>query len=451
MTYHGKKVVILGLAKSGTAVAKLLHHLGAEVIVNDAKEEEKCIEKKELESWGIHVICGGHPENIIHSQIDLVVKNPGIPYSIHPIMEAKRLDIPIITEVEIAYQLAKAPIIGITGSNGKTTTTTLIGKMLQQADKDAIIAGNIGTVVSEKAFKTTEEQILVTELSSFQLKGTISFKPHISILLNIYPAHLDYHQTLEDYIASKANIFRNQTEEDYAILNANCKECVKLSEQIHSNIFLFSTSGSVERGAYIENGKLFWRNGQKALEVISVAEMFLKGAHLENALAATIASILMGADMEPIRQVLREFKGVEHRLEYVRKTTNGAVFYNDSKATNPQATMNALTSFNTPVILIAGGLDRGIDFHELIDPFKKHVKAIVTLGETSEKLLSVAELAGIEWRYTVDNVTDAVHKAYAISKEGDVVLLSPACASWDMFSSFEERGSMFKEVVHKLN
>lgn len=449
LEFKDKKIIVLGLAKSGTTIAKILHNLGAKVLVNDSKPEEKCPEKEELESLGIRVICGGHPEDLIDEKVDMLVKNPGIPYSILPIKKALEFKIPIITEVELAYYFSKAPIIGITGSNGKTTTTILIGEIIRQAGKTPIVAGNIGTVLSERALTAAENEVLVAELSSFQLKGTIRFKPNIAVLVNIYPAHLDYHQGITDYIASKANIFRNQDETDFAVLNADCSECMKLISDIKSKVYYFSTSKPVDRGAYIENGIIYWKD--ETLEaIIPTKELFLKGAHLENALAALIASNLYGIDMEVIKETLKSFKGVEHRVEYVLTTKNGVRFYNDSKATNPQATISALKSFEKPIILLAGGLDRGIDFEELAEPFSKQIKALITFGQTAEKLAKIADSAGIYQVFTVDNISAAVEKSFSIANDNDVVLLSPACASWDMFSSFEERGRIFKEAVHRL-
>ncbi|MFV9509988.1 UDP-N-acetylmuramoyl-L-alanine--D-glutamate ligase [Tepidibacillus sp. LV47] len=451
MDYKNKQIVVLGLAKSGTTVAKLLHKLGAKIVVNDVKPEDQCKEKRELESLGIKVICGSHPDDLITSETDLVIKNPGIPYHIPPIQQALSLRIPVITEVEVAYQLAKAPFIGITGSNGKTTTTALIGEILKHAHFRPIVAGNIGTVVCEQAILAEENQVLVTELSSFQLKGTEQFRPKIGLLLNIYQAHLDYHQTMEDYIAAKARMFFNQTPDDFAVLNADCEECVKLIPSIKSQVYLFSTKHEVVRGAYAHKGMIYWKDQGMIEPVLSVHELSLKGVHnLENVLAALTASRLFGADFKTIREVLKDFKGVEHRLEYVRTTPNHVSYYNDSKATNPTATITALKSFPQKVILIAGGLDRGIDFQELIEPFRQHVKQLILFGQTAEKLAKIAQIAGLDQIYTVDNVDSAVKLADRIAVSGDVVLLSPACASWDMFSSFEERGRMFKEAVHKI-
>jgi len=451
MDFQNKNIIVLGLAKSGTAVAKILHQLGANVIVNDAKLEEKCSTKQELESMGIEVICGGHPDDLISPTIDLVIKNPGIPYHIKPVQDALIRNISVVTEVEIAYLLSKAPFIGITGSNGKTTTTTLVGEIIEKAGKRPIVAGNIGTVVSEQAYHAESDQVLVTELSSFQLKGTSSFRPKIGILMNIYPAHLDYHQKMEDYVSSKANLFRNQKEDDFAVLNADCDECMGIIPIIRSQVYQFSTKHEVERGAYQFKNKIYWKENQESSYIMESSDLTMKGEHnVENILAAIVATHLYGVDFEIIREVLKNFKGVEHRIEFVRTTSSQVSYYNDSKATNPTATIFALKAFPQKVILIAGGLDRGVDFHELIHPFQEHVKQLITFGQTAEKLSKVATLAGLERIYTVDNVDSAVELAARTSTSGDIVLLSPACASWDMFSTFEERGRMFKEAVHKI-
>lgn len=447
--YKGKNIVILGMAKSGTAIAKILFNFGANVLVSDIKQN--CIEEKELKEIGVEVIVGIHPDNLIDETVDLIVKNPGIPYSIVPIKKAILYNIPIITEVEIAYELSNAPIIGITGSNGKTTTTILISEILKEAGLDPIIAGNIGTVLSEQALIIKKDQVLVAELSSFQLKGTINFRPFIAVLLNIYPAHLDYHETIEDYILSKTKLFKNQKNNDFAVLNWNCKECRDLANSINSKIYFFSISSNVNitSGAYIENEKIYWIDGVEKVEIVSFDEISIKGEHLENALAAVIATRLYGADFKSIAKVLRDFKGVEHRLEYVLTNKNKVSFYNDSKATNPQATISALNSFKKPIILIAGGLDRGIGFEELIEPLRKNVKTLITFGQTADKLAEVGKRAGVVNTNVVDNIIEAVKLSITLANEGDDVVLSPACASWDMFSSFEERGKIFKDAIYK--
>lgn len=449
--YNNKQIVVVGLAKSGVAVAKLLHRFGAQIIVNDKKAREESSGIEELEELGITVITGYHPDDLIHTGVSLVVKNPGIPYEAEPIQKAIELGIPVITEVEIAYQLSQAPLIGITGSNGKTTTTTLVGLILAEAKLRPVVGGNIGTVLCELADEVQADQYLVAELSSFQLMGTATFRPKIAALLNLYPAHLDYHHTMEEYLAAKAKIFANQTESDYAVLNYEQEDVRKLGESCKAETYYFSRLQKVPAGAYVEDERIIFCRPSGDQEVImDVKDIALLGKHhLENILAAVIICKLAGADTGAIQRVLTTFQGVEHRTEYVA-TVQGVKFYNDSKATNSQAAIQAISAFKEPVVLLAGGLDRGVSFTELVPFFKNHVKAIITFGETAQILLDRAQEAGIASRVRVDTVDEAVQASFRLAEAGDVILLSPACASWDMFPSFEVRGSMFKEAVHKL-
>ncbi|NGQ93716.1 UDP-N-acetylmuramoyl-L-alanine--D-glutamate ligase [Brevibacillus sp. SYP-B805] len=446
--YRNRLVVVLGLAKSGAAVAKLLHRFGAQVVVNDKKPREEAAEAEELEALGIPVISGHHPDDLIHPGVDLVVKNPGIPYETPPVAKALALGIPVITEVELAYQLSKAPIIGITGSNGKTTTTTLVGLILQQAGIDASVGGNIGTVLCSLAETVREDQLLVAELSSFQLMGTSRFRPHIGALLNLYPAHLDYHHSQEAYLAAKLKLFANQTADDIAILPYDQPDVLAKIPPLPAKTYYFSKTAEVRPGVFVRDGMiLFAGDDGTTEEVMPVAKLSIP--HVENALAAILITRLAGADYASMAHVLSTFPGVEHRLEYVA-TVQGVRYYNDSKATNPEAASRAIQAFAEPVVLIAGGLDRGIDFRELVPVFRKHVKALVAYGQTADILLARAEEAGIRERFRVDTVEKAVFAAADLAAPGDVVLLSPACASWDMFPSFEVRGHSFKDGVHRL-
>ena len=446
--YENQQVVVIGMAKSGVAVAKLLHRFGAHVVVNDRKPREQAVGAEELEALGIPFICGGHPDDLIQTGVDLVVKNPGIPYEAAPVAKAMGLGIPIITEVEIAYQLASAPIIGITGSNGKTTTTTLVGLMLREAGIGALVGGNIGTVLTGLAEVADENQWLVAELSSFQLMGTKTFRPRIGVLMNLYPAHLDYHHSMESYLDAKMNMFANQTEDDIAVLPLDQPELRERFAQVRAQTYVFSKSQKVSRGAYVEDGMLVFSDGSGSREeILSVADCTVP--HLDNALAAIIVSRLAGADKQSIARVLSTFPGVEHRMEFVAKI-GGVSYYNDSKATNPEAASRALQACEKPVIWICGGLDRGVDFKELVPVIRGRVKAMIALGETAPILLARGEEAGIPERLRVDTVEEAVSAAARIAQSEDIVLLSPACASWDMFPSFEVRGSMFKDGVHRL-
>ncbi len=467
--YRGEEVVVLGLAKSGVQVAKVLHERGAVITVNDKKERDQSPEASELESLGISVICGGHPEGLIHKGVSLVVKNPGIPYSAPPVQQALQLGIEVVTEVEVAYRLCNAPIIGITGSNGKTTTTTWVGRMLDAAGMNPIVAGNIGTPLCEAAEEATEDNWMVVELSSFQLKGTETFRPKIGCLLNIAETHLDYHGDMQDYVDSKAKLFANQVESDTAVLNWDDPVCRELVPYVKAEILPFSMNEELIHGVFVSPSFIVGQDDELKRHIIyresaeqetiiaDVDSIGLPGRfNVENALAACGIAIAAGADPSKLGEVLSSFRGVEHRLEYVADK-GGAAYYNNSKATNSKATTMALASFQRPIVLIAGGLDRGSDYLELLPVLKGRVKALVAMGQTKDKLVNVAQLAGLKHIISVDNgesaaavLQQAVREASVLAEEGDIVLLSPACASWDMFTSYEERGRIFKEAVHNL-
>ncbi len=443
--YRHKKILVLGLAKSGVGAASLLHRLGAFVTVNDFKPLAENPEAQGLLEEGITVICGGHPIELLEEGFELIVKNPGIPYHNPMIKGAQEKGIPVITEVELAYQVSEAPFIAITGTNGKTTTTTLVFEMLQEGRKKPLIAGNIGTVASEVAQEASEENNIVIELSSFQLMGIKEFRPRIAILTNLYDAHLDYHGTREEYHAAKANITMNQTSSDYFIVNADQDKVMEVAAASKAKIVPFSSTRELDEGAYVKDGWICF-NGEKVMERRDVS---LPGAHnLENILSSVAAAKLSGVENNAIISILGTFAGVKHRLQYVGEFQSRK-FYNDSKATNILATKNAISAFSDPVILLAGGLDRGNGFEELI-PSLKQVKAIVTFGQTAEKIEKAALEAGIKIIERVDNVEKAVPSALKLSEPGDVILLSPACASWDQYKTFEVRGDMFIDAVHKL-
>ncbi|MFD1407315.1 UDP-N-acetylmuramoyl-L-alanine--D-glutamate ligase [Kroppenstedtia eburnea] len=448
--YAGKKILVLGLARSGVAVARLLHRLGAEVTVNDRKPRAEAPEAEELEKAGIQVVLGGHPEGLIHDGWDLLVKNPGIPYRVPLLQEAETRGIPVVTEVEIAWQLTEASMIGITGSNGKTTTTSLVGRMLARGGIPARVAGNIGMALSEVAPGMDKEEWLVSELSSFQLKGTRQFRPRIGALLNLVPAHLDYHGSMEDYLESKGKLFANQQPGDIAVLNRDSDVCRRLAPQLRGDVWWFSRREPVDRGLMVKQGWVTARlSDGEELSLLPASQVRLPGIHMENALAASAIALAAGCPADALREELRTFTGVEHRLEFVA-TVDGVRYYNDSKATNGKAATSAMESFTEPIVLIAGGLDRGVDFRELVPVFQKRLKGIVTYGEAGDVLLKRAEEAGVPLRERAEEIADAVARASRLAAAGDVVLLSPACASWDLYTSFEERGSIFKQAVHNL-
>ncbi len=468
-TYRGRRVVVLGLARSGVSVAKVFHAAGADVVVNDLKELELCPEAAELTALGICVICGSHPEDLVTPETALLVKNPGIPYKVDPIRQALALGIEIVTEVEVAFRLTDAPIIGITGSNGKTTTTTLVGKMLDAAGLNPIVAGNIGRPLSDAAAEASKDDWLVVELSSFQLKGTSAFRPRVAALLNVAETHLDYHGTMEDYYRSKAKLFASQTRADTAVLNWDDPAVRSLATEVAAKVLPFSVKERLEEGVFVDppypdsesddgaERMLVWRSEGVTRTLMGVNELGIPGRHnAANAAAAVAICLAAGAPLEKLAEPLRQFRGVEHRLEYVRNV-GGVAYYNSSKDTNATATTMAIRSVKGKIVLLAGGLDRGSDYMDLLPIFRERLKGIVAFGETREKLAQVAKLAGLESVVTVDPCEDAdstlreaVREAAAIAEDGDVVLLSPACASWDMFQSYEQRGRIFKESAHTL-
>ncbi|EOI6517291.1 UDP-N-acetylmuramoyl-L-alanine--D-glutamate ligase [Enterococcus faecium] len=447
-TYENKKVLVLGLAKSGVSAAKLLHELGALVTVNDGKPFDENPEAQELLSLGIKVITGSHPIELLDEEFSLMVKNPGIPYS-HPLVaKAQEMGIPVITEVELAYEVAECPIIGITGTNGKTTTTTMTGLLLNAGvDKGvARLAGNIGYPASGVAQEAKPEDKIVMELSSFQLMGITDFHPHIAVITNIYEAHIDYHGTRKEYVKAKWNLQKNMTAEDYLVLNWNQSELQELAQRTKARVLPFSTKEVLEDGVYADDHAIYY----KKEKIMEISELGVPGTHnVENALAAITVAKLYGVSNEAIRQTLYLFHGVPHRTQYVGEI-QGRKFYNDSKATNILATKMALSGFETAkVVLLAGGLDRGNTFDELV-PSLKGIKAMIVFGQTKEKLIDAGKKAGIETIVTADSVEQAVPLALENSTDGDVILLSPANASWDQYPNFETRGNRFMEAVNQL-
>ena len=447
--FEHKRVLVIGLAKSGVAVAKLLLHQGAMVTVNDRIPLEENPDAKSLIEEGIRVLAGSHPVDLLEEHFDFVVKNPGIPYHNCMVEAAIKKGIPVYTEIEIAYQLLEGLIIGITGSNGKTTTTTLASLMLKESfpEREVYAAGNIGIPLSQLAEQSTKEDIYVSELSSFQLMGIDQFKPKIACIVNIFSAHLDYHGSREEYIKAKLQLTKNQTEDDYLVYNADYPELITLIEG-HTNATLvpFSRKTVLEFGSSVE-GDYICFNGEKVMPVSTIQVPGTQ--NVENVLAAVAIAKLAGATNEGIKKAVQNFHGVKHRTQFV-KEVNKRRFYNDSKATNIIATQTALRSFkNQSVILIAGGLDRGNGFDELV-PDLKAVSGIVLYGETKEKLQEAAKVAGVPVIEIVNTLEEATKKAYDISKEDDIILLSPACASWDQFKSFEIRGDEFIQVVENL-
>jgi len=444
-TFRNKEAIVLGLAKSGYAAAKTLIQLGAKVTVNDQKSLDESPQAKELEGLGARIIGGGHPSDLVTENTALMIKNPGIPYSNPLVQKAIEYGVPVWTEVELAYLLSESAFVGITGSNGKTTTTMLTGEMLRGSRKTPIVAGNIGTALCEAVQDATVQNMIVAELSSFQLLGIESFRPKVAVILNLFEAHLDYHGSMEEYGKAKARITMNQTSDDFIVYNADDEWVGRLIESSKAQKVPFSLKEKVD-GAYLFQDTLYFK-GEPILAREDMA-MPKVDHNVANALAAIAVAKIYEVSNAFIKRVMASFTGVPHRLQFI-DTISGRSFYNDSKATNILATTKALQAFEQPVILLAGGLDRGNTFDALI-PYLKNVKALITFGQTKNKVAEAAEKAGVKTIRFVDNVTEAVPVAYELSESGDVILLSPACASWDQYRSFEERGDMFIKSVHTL-
>lgn len=442
--FANKKVLVLGLAKSGESAARLLDKLGAIVTVNDGKPFEENPAAQSLLEEGIKVITGGHPLELLDEDFEWMVKNPGIPYNNPMVMRALEKKIPVITEVELAYLISDAPIIGITGSNGKTTTTTMIAEVLTAGGQNGLLSGNIGFPASQVAQDAGETDTLVMELSSFQLMGIEAFHPEIAVITNLMPTHLDYHGSFEEYVAAKWNIQKNMTASDYVILNYNQDLAKELAKKTAAQVIPFSSQEQVD-GAYLDGDVLTFRGEA----IMKASELGVPGSHnVENALATIAVAKLRGIDNQVIKETLTHFGGVKHRLQYVGEI-NQVKFYNDSKSTNILATQKALSGFdNSKVILIAGGLDRGNEFDELV-PDIKGLKKMVILGESAARVKRAADQAEVSYLDASD-VRDATRKAFSVAEPGDVVLLSPANASWDMYKNFEVRGDEFLAVFKEL-
>jgi UDP-N-acetylmuramoylalanine--D-glutamate ligase len=446
MDLNNKRVLVVGLGKSGVASALFLKAHGARVTVSDTKSgDELRNEIPVLLDHGITVETGGHGERTFRGQ-DLIVVSPGVPVDAQPLLQARAQGETVIGEIELAALFLPGPIIAITGSNGKTTTTTLTGEIMTASGFPALVGGNIGTPAISLAEQAKPDTVIVLEVSSFQLETIQTFRPKVSVVLNVTPDHLDRHRTFEAYVEAKARIFENQQGSDFAVFNADDPTCVAMAAGAKSQVFWFSRQKEVQKGAWVRDGNIVFRDGGGQKEILQVSEIPLKGAHnLENVLAAVCAGALMGGAAEKIRQAVREFKAVEHRLEFVA-TIGGVDYYNDSKATNVDATIKALESFPANIHLILGGKDKGSDYTVLNELLRQRVKRVYTIGTAAAKIESQIK-AEIVHAETLEN---AIRKASAAAQPGDVVLLAPACASFDQFKSYEHRGRVFKEIVAGL-
>lgn len=447
MEYNGKKALVCGMARSGIAAAKLLNRLGARVTLQDMKKrEEISADVLALEGQGIVLYTGANPDEIACAQ-DLIVLSPGIPCDLPFIAAAENAGIEVISEVELAYRLTPCPITAITGTNGKTTTTTLTGEIMKTAYSGTAVVGNIGVPYSEEVERLTEKDWVVAEISSFHMEKAKEFHPHISAVLNITPDHLNRHKTMDVYIAMKERVFAKQTAEDFCILNHGDETCRKMADKTAAKVFFFDSSETLAEGIYLDGDAIEVRWGAINETLIHVDELQILGVHnYENVMAAAAMGICAGIALDTIRTVLKGFAGVAHRIEYVA-TVDGVDYYNDSKGTNVDASIRAVLAMKKPIVLIGGGYDKGSSFDEWTKLFPGRVKHLVLIGVTAPKVRASAEKFGFTAISDCETFAEAVDLCREKAEDGDCVLLSPACASWGMFDNYEQRGDMFKEQV----
>lgn len=450
MELENKEVLVIGLGISGISAIKVLHRLGANISVADIKGKEELKKSlKEIEDIPFKNYLGGKDVNL--GGIDLIVKSPGVPPNSYLLAKAQKEDIEVISDIELGYRLsASKNIVAITGTNGKTTTTTLAGEVFERAGNNTFVVGNIGVGILEKINEIKEDDVLVIEASSFQLEDIKKFRPKVSLILNISPDHIDWHGSYENYIRSKRKIFKNQGTEDYLILNYDDEIVKSFYKEAPGRIIWFSVNTPLDEGIYIKDKKIIIHLNDEYKELMDINELGLIGRHnYENVLGSIGIFLAMGLDMELVKEVLQEFKGVEHRLEFVTEI-EGRRFFNDSKGTNPEASTKAIDALDAPIILLAGGYDKAADFTDFIKSFNGKVKSLILFGQTREKIKEEAFNQGFTKSYLVDHMEEAVSLAYKLSQPGDKILLSPACASWGMYRNFEERGAAFKEAIYLL-
>jgi len=442
---QNKKVLVVGAGISGLAACRFLLKKGAQVWLADAKSrDELSQELNELTARGLQLILNNElPQTADYA---FVIKSPGVPQTTALLKMIHEAKIPVIGELELAYQYAKSPFVAITGTNGKTTTTTLVGEVLADAGLNPLVGGNIGLPLADLA--ENHKGVIVVEASSFQLEDTVDFCPHIALMLNLTPDHLNRHITMENYLLAKEQIFVNQTKEDFLIVNAEDEWFKSSVVKAKSTIFPFSSQHELEFGLYAQDGQMVWAHDGQKEKIFSLDKLKIKGAHnIENALAAAAAGLCWGLKPEQIAKTLQKFPGVEHRLE-IFANKDGVTYVNDSKGTNPASTIKALEAFNQPIVLIVGGRNKGSDFTELMSLIKQKCSYLVILGECREELRCAAEAVAYPSYLVVQNdLREATLMAMSKAQKGDIVILSPACASWDMFANYEIRGRLYKDIV----
>lgn len=451
MEFKGKRILVVGIARSGIAAAKSLARRGAALFACDRKPGDELGDiLLELETLGVEVYTGSYPR-VSRDRFDLLVASPGVPLDIDPFIEARDTGVPVIGELELAYLLKPdaVDLYAISGTNGKTTTVSLLQAILAADGRRALAGGNIGVPLTTLVDSMTAG-VIVVEASSFQLETTCHFRPRISALLNITPDHLDRHKSMEGYIKAKSKIFAYQGQDDYALLNYEDLHIRKMAKDCPARVVYFSNQRVLSEGAFIKDNLIYFVLDNKVMPICPVNEVFLRGQHnLENILCAVAVAVLAGVEIKTIKEILQTFTGVRHRIEEVA-VVNGVLYINDSKATNPESAIKALESFNEPIILIAGGRSKGSSFEEFAGFIKEKVKGLVLVGEAREEIKKAVMDAGFQNIYEVNDFSTAVATAGQLAVAGDVVLLSPACASWDMFKSYEQRGDLFCQLVRAM-
>lgn len=451
MDVRDRRILIIGMGKSGVAAAKALAAGGGVITITDTKSQAELTEAfSELEGWPVRIVTGGCPE-VVPEKFDLVVTSPGVPIWAEPLKEAVNYDIPVLSEVELAYRFAKGPLVAITGTNGKTTTTALIGQMFKDAGFPVSVAGNIGIPLIQEVLHKPPEHIFVVEVSSFQLEWVEDFHPKVALITNITPDHLERHGTMEEYLGVKARIFKQQTAADYTVLNYDDPRIRELASLTPGQVIFFSRLHKLKKGVFVNNGKIYININGHEEPVCAAGELTIPGAHnLENALGAVAAGWAMGLSGRQMADTLRSFPGVPHRLEKVA-VINGVEYINDSKGTNPEAAVKALEAFDKPIVLIAGGSRKGnVDFSVFAQKIREKVRELILVGDTAHEIRMAVEQVGFTKARIVKDLAEAVAVAAELAQPGEIVLLSPACASFDFFRNFDHRGEVFKELVHRL-
>ncbi len=450
MELKDKTFLVVGTGISGIAAVKLLAEKGAEIILFDsnAKLEYDEIKKKLPEGLMFSLILGELPDQVME-RVDIAVISPGVPVDLPFVVEMQERNIPVWGEIELAYLCGKGRVFAITGTNGKTTTTALTGEIFKTYYDSVFVVGNIGLPYTEYALEMAEDSVTVAEVSSFQLETIHKFCPEVSAILNITPDHLNRHHTMQCYVEAKANVARNQTKNQICVLNYEDSYLQKIAKDIPADVFWFSSGHILERGIWMEGEQIIYCDTER-IPICSIRDMKLLGKHnYENVMAAIAITMHAGVPVDCIRRAIKEFNAVEHRIEYVEEI-NGVKYYNDSKGTNPDAAIKAVEAMEAPTVVIGGGYDKKSSYDEWIASFGDKVKCLVLIGETKYTIKDAAERAGFSNVILAENLEGAVQIASAQAVSGDAVLLSPACASWDMFKSYEERGRLFKEYVYAL-